>query len=145
MSQNGAPQESLVGKAFALLQKVGKALMLPVSVLPVAGILLGVGAADLAWIHADVRAVMKAGGGAVFTMLPLFFAIGVALGLADNDGVAALAATVGFGVMTATMGVFRFQGNAALKSSERRSRGTSACTVSMILSSTDGSKGPGRS
>ncbi|MDF4536061.1 PTS glucose transporter subunit IIBC, partial [Vibrio parahaemolyticus] len=36
--------------AFANLQKVGKALMLPVSVLPVAGILLGVGAANFSWL-----------------------------------------------------------------------------------------------
>ena len=36
--------------AFALLQKIGKSLMLPVSVLPVAGILLGVGSAKLSWL-----------------------------------------------------------------------------------------------
>jgi PTS system glucose-specific IIC component len=48
---------------------------------------------------------MAQAGGAVFGSLPLLFAIAVALGLANNDGVASLAAVVGFFVMLATMGV----------------------------------------
>ena len=48
---------------------------------------------------------MAQAGGAIFGNLPLIFAIGVALGLTGNDGVAALAAVVGFAVMVATMGV----------------------------------------
>ena len=79
--------------------------MLPVSVLPVAGILLGVGSAKFAWLPPVVSNVMAQAGGAVFGNLPLIFAIGVALGLTGNDGVAALAAVVGFAVMVATMGV----------------------------------------
>jgi PTS system glucose-specific IIC component len=91
--------------AFGWLQKIGKSLMLPVSVLPVAGILLGVGSAKFTWLPPIVSNVMAQAGGAVFGNLPLIFAIGVALGLATNDGVAALAAVVGFAVMVATMGV----------------------------------------
>jgi PTS system glucose-specific IIC component len=92
--------------AFGWLQKIGKSLMLPVSVLPVAGILLGVGSADFAKEMAPAVAnVMAQAGGAVFGNLPLIFAIGVALGLTGNDGVASLAAVVGFAVMVATMGV----------------------------------------
>jgi PTS system glucose-specific IIC component len=91
--------------AFGWLQKIGKSLMLPVSVLPVAGILLGVGAAKFAWLPETMSNVMAQAGGAVFGNLPLIFAIGVALGLTGNDGVAALAAVVGFAVMVATMGV----------------------------------------
>jgi PTS system glucose-specific IIC component len=91
--------------AFGWLQKIGKSLMLPVSVLPVAGILLGVGSAKFAWLPETVSSVMAQAGGAVFGNLPLIFAIGVALGLTGNDGVAALAAVVGFAVMVATMGV----------------------------------------
>ncbi|MGH7513219.1 MAG: PTS glucose transporter subunit IIBC [Gemmatimonadales bacterium] len=94
-----------LGTAFGWLQKVGKSLMLPVSVLPVAGILLGVGSAKFAWLPPVVSNVMAQAGGAVFSNLPLIFAIGVALGLTGNDGVAALAAVVGFAVMVATMGV----------------------------------------
>lgn len=96
---------SLGRTAFAWLQKIGKSLMLPVSVLPVAGILLGVGSAKFAWLPPVVSNVMAQAGGAVFGNLPLIFAIGVALGLTGNDGVAALAAVVGFAVMVATMGV----------------------------------------
>lgn len=44
--------------AFANLQKVGKSLMLPVSVLPIAGILLGVGSANFSWLPAVVSHVM---------------------------------------------------------------------------------------
>ena len=92
--------------AFATLQKIGKSLMLPVSVLPVAGILLGVGSAKLSWLPDLVSNVMAQSGGAIFSNLPLIFAIGVALGLANNDGVAALAAVVGYAVLQAALGVF---------------------------------------
>ena len=90
---------------FANLQKVGKALMLPVSVLPVAGILLGVGAADFSWLPEIVSQIMENAGGAVFGQMALLFAVGVALGFTNNDGVAALAAIVGYGIMVATLAV----------------------------------------
>ncbi len=92
-------------KAFALLQKIGKSLMLPVSVLPVAGLLLGLGSAGFAIVPDIVSKLMAQAGGAIFGNLPLIFAIGVSLGLTNNDGVAALAGTVGYAVMLATMGV----------------------------------------
>ncbi len=91
--------------AFGWLQKIGKSLMLPVSVLPVAGILLGVGSAKFSWLPEAVSTVMAQAGGAIFGNLALIFAIGVALGLANNDGVASLAAVVGYAVLLATMGV----------------------------------------
>src|SRR4051794_33020729 len=91
--------------AFSVLQKIGKCMMLPVSVLPVAGILLGVGSANLPWLPSAVSQVMAASGNAVFANLPLLFAIGVAIGLTGNDGVAALAGTVGFVVFLAAIGV----------------------------------------
>ena len=91
--------------AFGWLQKIGKSLMLPVSVLPAAGILLGVGSAKFNILPAALSSVMAQAGGAIFGNLPLIFSIGVALGLTGNDGVASLAAVVGFAVMIATMGV----------------------------------------
>ena len=94
-----------LSKSFGLLQKIGKSLMLPVAVLPVAGILLGVGAAGFSWMPAIVSDVMKSAGDAIFGNLPLLFAVGVALGLSKNDGVAALSAVVGYCVLLATMGV----------------------------------------
>jgi len=90
---------------FANLQKVGKALMLPVSVLPVAGILLGVGAANFSWLPDVVSQIMEQAGGSVFGQMPLLFAVGVALGFTNNDGVAGLAAIVGYGIMAATLSV----------------------------------------
>ncbi len=118
----------LFKNAFAQLQKLGKALMLPVSVLPAAGILLGIGSSKFSWIPAKINNIIKSGdlfttvgtvtglavvlltlmrasGDAIFEAMPLLFAIGVALSLAKNDGVAALASVVGYVVMLATMGV----------------------------------------
>jgi len=92
--------------AFSLLQRIGKCMMLPVSVLPVAGILLGVGSANFSWLPDPASKVMAASGSVIFGSLPLLFAIGVAIGLTENDGVAALAGTVGFAVFLASMGVF---------------------------------------
>lgn len=91
--------------AFSLLQKIGKCMMLPVSVLPVAGILLGVGSANFAWLPESVSLIMAKSGDAIFGNLPLLFAIGVAIGLTENDGVAALAGTTGYVVFLAAMGV----------------------------------------
>lgn len=96
-------------KAFMFLQQIGKSLMLPVAVLPVAGLLLGIGSgllnAEVSWIPAVIPQVMTQCGNVIFDNMPLIFAIGTTLGLTDNDGVAALAAVTGFLVLQATMGV----------------------------------------
>ena len=98
----------MFSNAFAVLQKVGKALMLPVAVLPVAGLLLGLGATDFhttSQVALTILALMKNAGDVIFGNLPLIFAIGVALGFTENDGVSAIAATIGYLVMTVTLGV----------------------------------------
>ncbi|MEM6433368.1 MAG: glucose-specific PTS transporter subunit IIBC [Cyanobacteria bacterium P01_D01_bin.115] len=108
-------------QAFGLLQKMGKSLMLPVSVLPVAGILLGLGSARLieiqkiqdgiltsakfGWLPAQLAEIMKSSGDAIFANLPVIFAVAVAIGYTANDGVSALAAIVGFVVFLASLGV----------------------------------------
>ena len=77
-------------------QRLGGALMLPIAVLPVAGLLLRLGQPDLLGI-----APMAAAGDAIFSNLGLLFAIGVAVGLAkENHGAAGLAGVVGFFVTT---------------------------------------------
>lgn len=103
-------------KFFGQLQRIGKALMLPVAILPAAGILLALGNAmhndqlvQLApWLKHEVfvmiSSIMESAGQVVFDNLPLLFAVGTALGLAGGDGVAALAALVGYLIMNATMG-----------------------------------------
>jgi N-acetylglucosamine PTS system EIICBA or EIICB component len=81
---------------FDGLQQLGRALMLPIAVLPIAGLLLRLGQPDLlGW------AAMAAAGDAIFTNLGLLFAVGVGVGLArENHGAAGLAALVGFLVTT---------------------------------------------
>ncbi len=95
----------MLKNSFTFLQKIGKALMLPVAVLPVAGLLLGIGAAKFEWLPVIVSALMKNSGDVIFANLPLIFAIGVAVGFTENDGVAAISASIGYLVLTATMGV----------------------------------------
>lgn len=98
----------MFANAFAGLQKIGKSLMLPVAVLPVAGLLLGLGATDFHTtntVFLAILSLMKNAGDVIFGNLPLIFAIGVALGFTENDGVAAIAATIGYLVMTITLGV----------------------------------------
>lgn len=89
---------------FGLWQKIGGALMVPVAVLPVAGLLLGVGAAHFSAIPPIVSSLMQDAGGTVFANLPLIFAIAVALGLTASDSVSAISATIAYAVMLATMG-----------------------------------------
>src|SRR6202790_1232795 len=81
---------------FGGLQQLGRALMLPIAVLPIAGLLLRLGQPDLlGW------AAMAAAGNAIFSNLGLLFAVGVGVGLArENHGAAGLAALVGFLVTT---------------------------------------------
>ncbi|PTU66352.1 PTS glucose transporter subunit IIBC [Chromobacterium sp. Panama] len=98
----------MFSQSFAFLQKIGKALMLPVAVLPVAGLLLGIGATDFHTqntVALAILSLMKNSGDVIFGNLPLIFAVGVALGFTENDGVAAIAAVIGHLVTTVTLGV----------------------------------------
>lgn len=104
-------------KAFGVLQKVGKSLMLPVALLPAAGLLLAFGnmfqnpqfLASAPVFNAEwfqlVAKIMEQSGDVIFGNLALLFAVGVAVGLADGDGVAGLAAIVGFLIMNKTLGI----------------------------------------
>ncbi|WP_372508720.1 glucose-specific PTS transporter subunit IIBC [Pseudalkalibacillus decolorationis] len=91
--------------------------MLPVAILPAAGLLLAFGNAltnptllELAPFLENggvemVASVMEQAGGIIFSNLALLFAVGVAIGLAGGDGVAGLAAIIGYLIMNVTMGV----------------------------------------
>lgn len=79
---------------FNLLQKIGKALMTPIAVLPVAALLLRLGFGDI--FDGEVALIMKSAGEAIFSNLDLLFGIGIAYGLAkNNDGAAALSGAIG--------------------------------------------------
>lgn len=102
---------------FKQLQKLGKAFMLPIAILPAAGLLLGIGGAlsnpntvsaypflNVAFLQ-GVFKIMSAAGEVVFSNLALILCIGLAVGLAKKDkGTAGLAAAVGFMVMNASIG-----------------------------------------
>ena len=83
---------------FRYLQQIGQSLMLPVSVLPAAGLLFRFGEKDLL----NMPAVRDAGM-AVFANLPLLFAVGVAIGFSQGQAVAALAAVIGHLIFLAVL------------------------------------------
>ena len=92
---------------FAGVQRLGRSLMLPIAVLPAAGLLLRAGQDDLLGRFSALEStagVISAAGQSIFTWLPLIFAVGIAIGWAKkSDGSTALAAVVGYMVIN---GVF---------------------------------------
>ena len=107
-------------KVFGVLQRVGRSFMLPIALLPVAGLLLGIGGSftneTMLQTYGLIRVmgpgtflyalftVMKQAGDIVFANLPILFAMGVAIGMARREKeVAALAAAVAFFIMHASI------------------------------------------
>lgn len=101
---------------FQLLQKIGKSFMLPIAILPAAGLLLGIGGAlsnpntVLAYpvlnqpVLQSIFQIMSAAGAAVFANLFLLLTVGLCIGMARQDkGTAALAGVVGYLIMNATI------------------------------------------
>ena len=107
-------------RLFGVLQRVGRSFMLPIALLPIAGLLLGVGASltNAAMIESyglenilgegtvlnSVLRVLSAVGSIIFDNLPIIFAMGVALGMAESEkATATLSAAIAFFVMHATI------------------------------------------
>ena len=107
-------------RLFGVLQRVGRSFMLPIALLPIAGLLLGVGASltNAAMIESyslqsilgegtilnSVLTVLSAVGSIIFDNLPIIFAMGVALGMAESEkATATLSAAIAFFVMHATI------------------------------------------
>ncbi|MBO9042400.1 PTS transporter subunit EIIC [Curtobacterium flaccumfaciens] len=90
-------------RLFAQAQRLGRSLLLPIAVMPAAGILLRIGQPDLLGAipgFGQWAGVISAAGNGVFNWLPLLFAVGIAIGWAKkSDGTTALAAVVGYMVM----------------------------------------------
>lgn len=105
------------GAIFGVLQRVGRSFMLPIALLPIAGLLLGIGASftnsatisvyGLEWLLGPgtflntVLSIMSATGNIIFSNLPIIFAMGVALGMAENEkATAVLSAAISFSLCT---------------------------------------------
>lgn len=81
--------------------------MIPIAVMPAAAILFRFGKIDFHHpVWQKIAAICEAGGGAIFDHLPLLFAIGIAIGLTGDKGVAALSAAVGYKVFQEVMQTF---------------------------------------
>ncbi|MET3699729.1 PTS system IIB component (Glc family) /PTS system IIC component (Glc family) [Bacillus oleivorans] len=123
---------------FEQAQRFGKSFMLPIAVLPAAGLLLGIGGAfsNPATIQAypflnqpslqAIFLVMSSAGNIIFANLAIIFAVGVAIGLARSDkGTAALAAVLGYLVMNATINaMLNITGNLAQENLAQVGQGT---------------------
>ena len=113
-------KEKRGGTVFGVLQRVGRSFMLPIALLPIAGLLLGIGASftNSAMIEAYhlekllgegtilnfILTVMSETGNIIFGNLPIIFAMGVALGMAENEkATATLSAAIAFFVMHQTI------------------------------------------
>lgn len=107
-------------KVFGVLQRVGRSFMLPIALLPVAGLLLGIGSSftnpttleayNLTNIIREggflytILDIMAKTGSVVFDNLPLLFAVGVSIGMAKKEKeVAALSGAIGYLVMNAAI------------------------------------------
>lgn len=83
------------------VQNLGKALLLPIATLPIAGLLLRLGAGDIL-----NQPILFQAGNAIFANLPLLFAIGIATGLSrNNDGAAALSGAVSYLIIKGSLGI----------------------------------------
>ena len=108
-------------KIFGVLQRVGRSFMLPIAILPVAGLLLGLGSSFTnetmlkaygllgimgpGTVFNAIFQVMSDAGNIVFANLPIIFAMGVAIGMAKKEKeVAALSAAIAFFIMHASIG-----------------------------------------
>lgn len=95
---------------FAGLQKLGQSLMVPVSVLPAAGLIVALGRFLQSlkeypeWVG-HFGQVLYSGGLAIFEQLPVVFAVGVAIGFSGGAGIAALSAVVGYFTLTSLLKV----------------------------------------
>ena len=115
-SKNIGGESYMKDKIFSVLQRIGRSFMLPIAILPVAGLLLGIGSSftnattietyGLTGILGEgtilhsLLVIMNSVGSAVFNNLPLIFAVGVAIGMAKKEKeVAALSAVIAFFVM----------------------------------------------
>ncbi len=109
-----APASPKKGSAvMAVLQRIGRSLMLPVAVLPAAALLVRLGNTDMLGRESfpefitKIASFMSAGGNAILDNMPLLFAVGIAIGFAKkSDGSTALAAVVGYLVFKNVLATF---------------------------------------
>jgi N-acetylglucosamine PTS system EIICBA or EIICB component len=98
---------TMIQRILSLLQTIARSLMIPIAVLPAAAILLRIGKMEFEHpFLIQMAKVCQLGGSAIFDNLPLLFAIGIAIGMTGGEGIAALAATVGYLVFQNVLGNF---------------------------------------
>lgn len=119
-TKDSTKNPSKIGGVFSVLQRVGRSFMFPIAILPVAGLLLGIGSSfsnqvmiesyGLQWLLGEgtalnwILTIMANTGQIIFDNLPIIFAMGVALGMAEREKeVATLSAALAYFVMNETI------------------------------------------
>ncbi|MBB1270671.1 PTS transporter subunit EIIC [Shewanella sp. SR44-3] len=89
---------------FKFAQRLSQALLVPIAILPAAGIMLGLTVNPLPFIPIELTMIFAAVGKLIFTMMPLLFSVAIAIGFCKDQGIAAFSAVFGFGVFQSTLG-----------------------------------------
>ncbi|MCJ8301349.1 PTS transporter subunit EIIC [Shewanella sp.] len=88
---------------FKFAQRLSQALLIPIAILPAAGVMIGLASNPLPFIPDAISVVMLAVGKLIFTMMPMLFAVAVSIGFCKDQGIAAFTAVFGFGVYLSSM------------------------------------------
>lgn len=88
---------------FKFAQRLSQALLIPIAILPAAGVMIGLATNPLPFIPEAISLVMLAVGNLIFSMMPMLFAVAVSIGFCKDQGIAAFTAVFGFGVYLSSM------------------------------------------
>ncbi|MDH1471106.1 PTS transporter subunit EIIC [Shewanella bicestrii] len=88
---------------FKFAQRLSQALLIPIAILPAAGVMLGLTVSPIPFMPEVLTVLMLAVGKLIFAIMPILFAVAVAIGFCRDQGIAAFTAVFGYGVMTATL------------------------------------------
>ncbi|MCG9696138.1 PTS transporter subunit EIIC [Shewanella sp. Isolate11] len=88
---------------FKFAQRLSQSLLLPIAILPAAGVMLGLASNSVPFISNDVSTLMLNIGNLIFTMMPMLFAVAIAIGFCRDQGIAAFSAAFGYGVFFSSL------------------------------------------
>lgn len=110
--QLATPAENRTGRLkgfsqhwFKFAQRLSQALLVPIAILPAAGVMKGLASTPTGILSPSLNELFATTGNLIFTMMPLLFAIAIAIGFCRDQGIAAFSAAFGFGVFLIAAGL----------------------------------------
>ncbi|MBO2612907.1 PTS transporter subunit EIIC [Shewanella algae] len=114
--QLATPAENRTGRLkgfsqhwFKFAQRLSQALLVPIAILPAAGVMKGLASTPTGILSPSLNELFATTGNLIFTMMPLLFAIAIAIGFCRDPGIAAFSAAFGFGVFSSTLSLLASQ------------------------------------